>query len=74
MRLALVGATGMVGEVMRKVLVERGFPVTEFIPVASEKSAGSVLRWNGADYVVRTLAEAVAMKPDLAIFSAGGAT
>ncbi|MFZ9527663.1 MAG: aspartate-semialdehyde dehydrogenase, partial [Schleiferiaceae bacterium] len=53
MRLALVGATGMVGEVMRKVLVERGFPVTEFIPVASEKSAGSVLHWNGADYVVR---------------------
>ena len=74
MRLALVGATGMVGEVMRKVLVERRFPVTEFIPVASEKSAGSILHWNGADYVVRTLAEAVALKPDLAIFSAGGTT
>ena len=74
MRLALVGATGMVGEVMRKILVERAFPVTEFIPVASEKSAGSILNWNGADYVVRTLAEAVALKPDLAIFSAGGST
>ena len=72
MRLALIGATGMVGEVMQKVLVERRFPVTEFIPVASAKSVGNTLNWNGASYLVRSLAEALAMRPDLVLMSAGG--
>jgi aspartate-semialdehyde dehydrogenase len=72
MRLALIGATGMVGEVMQKVLVEREFPVTEFIPVASAKSVGSTLNWNGASYLIRSLDEALAMRPDLVLMSAGG--
>jgi aspartate-semialdehyde dehydrogenase len=59
MKIAVVGATGMVGEVMLKVLAERKFPVTELIPVASEKSAGSTLHFEGKDYTVLTLQEAV---------------
>jgi aspartate-semialdehyde dehydrogenase len=74
MRLALVGATGMVGEVMRTVLAERNLPITDFIPVASAKSAGQTLTWQGKDYTVVTPEEAVALKPDVAIFSAGGET
>ena len=74
MRLALVGATGMVGEVMRTVLAERNLPITNFIPVASAKSAGQTLTWQGKDYTVVTPEEAVALKPDVAIFSAGGET
>jgi aspartate-semialdehyde dehydrogenase len=73
MRLALIGATGMVGEVMQKVLVERRFPVTEFIPVASAKSVGNPLNWKGASYLIRSLDEALAMRPDLVLMSAGGA-
>jgi aspartate-semialdehyde dehydrogenase len=72
MKIAVVGATGMVGEVMLKVLAERKFPVTELIPVASEKSAGSTLHFEGKDYTVVTLQEAVKRAPDIAIFSAGG--
>lgn len=73
MKVAVVGATGMVGKVMLKVLTERQFPVTELIPVASEKSVGKVISWQGQSYRVQSLAEAVAQKPDLALFSAGGA-
>ncbi len=74
MKVAVVGATGMVGEVMRQVLAERNFPVTEFIPVASERSVGKELDFNGKNYKVVGLQTAVEMKPDIAIFSAGGGT
>lgn len=60
MRLALVGATGMVGEVMRAVLSERNLPISEFIPVASSKSAGQTLIWNGQSYTVVTPEKALA--------------
>ena len=74
MRVAVVGATGMVGEVMLQVLAERNFPVTELIPVASEKSVGKEIEWKGAKYKVVGLEKAVAMRPDIALFSAGGET
>jgi len=74
MKVAVVGATGMVGEVMRQVLVERKFPLTEFIPVASERSVGKEIDFNGKKYKVVGLQTAVEMKPDIAIFSAGGGT
>lgn len=74
MRIAVVGATGMVGNVMLQVLAERNFPVTELIPVASERSVGKLLSYNGKEYSVVNLATAVQMKPDIALFSAGGET
>jgi aspartate-semialdehyde dehydrogenase len=74
MKVAVVGATGMVGEVMRKVLAERNFPVTELIPVASEKSVGKEVEFNGKQYKVVSLEDAVSMKPQIALFSAGGDT
>jgi aspartate-semialdehyde dehydrogenase len=74
MRIAVVGATGMVGTVMLQVLREENFPVTELIPVASEKSVGQKINFGGIDYAVVDLQTAVAMKPDFAIFSAGGET
>ncbi|RYJ41610.1 aspartate-semialdehyde dehydrogenase [Flavobacterium beibuense] len=74
MKVAVVGATGMVGEVMRKVLAERNFPITELIPVASEKSVGKEIDFNGKKYKVVSLETAVAMKPQIALFSAGGDT
>ena len=74
MKVAVVGATGMVGQVMLQVLKERKFPVTELIPVASEKSLGKTVDFNNQIYPVVTLEMAVAMKPDVAIFSAGGET
>ena len=74
MKVAVVGATGMVGEVMLQVLAERKFPVSELIPVASEKSVGKELEFNGKTYKVVGLETAVAMKPDIALFSAGGQT
>ena len=74
MKVAVVGATGMVGEVMRKVLAERNFPITELIPVASEKSVGKEIDFNGKKYKVVGLETAVAMKPEIALFSAGGDT
>ena len=72
MKVAVVGATGMVGEIMLKVLAERNFPVTELIPVASEKSVGSEIEFKGKKFVVQSMAEAVKMKPEIALFSAGG--
>ncbi|HPF96340.1 MAG: aspartate-semialdehyde dehydrogenase [Flavobacteriaceae bacterium] len=74
MKVAVVGATGMVGEVMLKVLTERNFPVTELIPVASEKSVGKTISFKGKDFKVVGLETAVSMKPDVALFSAGGST
>lgn len=74
MKVAVVGATGMVGEVMLKVLAERNFPVTELIPVASEKSVGKEIEFKGKKYKVVGLETAVSMKPEIALFSAGGDT
>lgn len=72
MKIAVVGASGMVGEVMLKVLAERNFPITELIPVASAKSVGKELEFKGKKYVIKSMEEAVKMKPAIAIFSAGG--
>ena len=74
MRIAVVGATGMVGEVMLEVLAKRNFPVTELIPVASEKSVGKEIEFNGKKYKVVGLQTAVDLKADIALFSAGGET
>lgn len=74
MKVAVVGATGMVGEVMLKVLAERNFPVTELIPVASERSLGKEVTFKGTAYKVVGLETAVSMKPQIALFSAGGST
>ena len=74
MKVAVVGATGMVGEVMLQILKERNFPVTELIPVASEKSVGKEIEFNGKTYKVVGLQNAVDMKADIALFSAGGET
>ena len=74
MKVAVVGATGMVGNVMLNVLAERNFPITELIPVASERSVGKLMTYKGTKYTVVNLATAVEMKPDVALFSAGGDT
>ncbi|WP_438966148.1 aspartate-semialdehyde dehydrogenase [Flavobacterium sp.] len=74
MKIAVVGATGMVGEVMLQVLAERNFPVAELIPVASEKSVGKQIDYKGKNYSVVGLQTAVEMRPDIALFSAGGET
>ena len=74
MKIAIVGATGMVGEVMLKVLAERNFPVTELILVASEKSVGKEIVFKGKTYTVVGLETAVNAKADIAIFSAGSET
>jgi aspartate-semialdehyde dehydrogenase len=73
MRVAVVGATGMVGTVMLQVLREQAFPITELFPVASEKSIGNELDFGGLTYPVIGLQAALDKKPDIAIFSAGGA-
>lgn len=74
MKVAVVGATGMVGEVMLKVLAERNFPISELLLVASERSVGKKLKYKGEEHTVVGLADAVAAKPEIAIFSAGGDT
>ena len=74
MKVAVVGATGMVGEIMRSVLEERNFPITEFLPVASARSVGKTISFQGKDYTVIGLEEAVERAPDFALFSAGGQT
>ena len=74
MKVAIVGATGMVGEIMRSVLEERNFPITEFLPVASARSIGKTICFQGKDYTVIGLEEAVERAPDFALFSAGGQT
>jgi len=72
MKVAVVGATGLVGQTMLRVLEEKNFPVTTLIPVASENSKGKCVRFNGAEIPVVTLAEGLAKKPRIALFSAGG--
>lgn len=74
MKVAVVGATGMVGSIMTKLLEERGFPVTELIPVASQKSVGKSIVFKGKKYAIVDLSSAVEMQPKIAIFSAGGDT
>jgi len=72
MKVAVVGATGMVGGVMLEVLEERGFPVDELLPVASANSLGRTVRFKGRDVPVVGMEEAIARRPDIALFSAGG--
>lgn len=74
MRVAIVGATGLVGSEMLTVLASRNFPITELIPVASERSKGKEIEFKGKRYKVVTLDEAIALRPDVALFSAGGST
>lgn len=74
MKVAVVGATGLVGSKMLQVLAERNFPVTELIPVASEKSVGKEVEYKGKQYKVVSADTAISMKPNVAIFSAGGST
>jgi aspartate-semialdehyde dehydrogenase len=74
MKIAVVGATGLVGTKMLEVLAERNFPVTELIPVASEKSIGKKISFAGKEYGIVGLQQAIDMKPAIALFSAGGST
>ena len=74
MKVAVVGATGLVGTKMLQVLAERNFPVTELLPVASEKSVGKQVEFKGKKYTIVSAADAIAAKPALALFSAGGST
>ena len=74
MKVAVVGATGLVGSKMLQVLAERNFPVTELIPVASEKSVGKEVEFKGKKFKIVSAADAIAAKPDVALFSAGGST
>tara|TARA_B100001057_G_scaffold411406_1_gene427020 strand:- start:162 stop:1151 length:990 start_codon:yes stop_codon:yes gene_type:complete len=74
MKLAVVGATGMVGEVMLRILSERNFPLSELIPVASERSVGKKIDYQGDSFEILGLSTAVSMAPDIALFSAGGDT
>lgn len=74
MKIAVVGATGLVGTKMLEVLKERSFPISELIPVASEKSVGKKIEFNGQSYSIHSMEEAIAKKPTIALFSAGGNT
>ena len=74
MKIAIVGVTGMVGSIMLKVLEERNFPITEIIPVASEKSIGKEISYKGISYKIVGMQQAMSLKPQIAIFSAGGET
>ena len=74
MKVAVVGATGLVGTKMLQVLAERNFPVTEIVPVASERSVGKEVQFKGKAYKVVSMEDGIAAKPAVAIFSAGGST
>jgi aspartate-semialdehyde dehydrogenase len=74
MKVAVVGATGLVGTKMMQILAERNFPVTELIPVASEKSVGKMISFRGKAYPVVSMESAIAARPAVALFSAGGST
>ena len=74
MKVAVVGVTGVVGTVMLNLLDKRKFPITQIIPVASEKSVGKKIEFKGKDYSIVSLTDALTIKPDIALFSAGGAT
>ena len=71
MKIAIIGVTGLVGETLLKLLEERNFPVTDLIPVASEKSEGKNVTYNKRDYKIKSVQEALNEKPDIAVFSAG---
>jgi len=74
MKVAVVGATGLVGTKMLEVLEEQNFPVSELIPVASEKSVGKTIEWKGKSWTVVSMTDAIAARPAIALFSAGGST
>ena len=74
MKVAVVGATGVVGTVLLELLDKRKFPVTQIIPVASERSIGNKIKFHGKEYSIVSLTDALDMKPDIALFSAGGST
>ena len=74
MKLAVVGATGLVGQKMLEVLEERNFPLNTLLPVASERSVGKTVKFRGTEYVVISIDEAIRQNPEIAIFSAGGET
>jgi aspartate-semialdehyde dehydrogenase len=74
MKIAVVGATGLVGSMMLKVLEERNFPISELIPIASEKSLGKEISFKGKSYKIHSMIDAIAAKPTIALFSAGGST
>jgi aspartate-semialdehyde dehydrogenase len=74
MKVAVVGATGLVGTKMLEVLSEHNFPITELIPVASEKSVGKTVEWQNKSWKVVSMADAIAARPAIALFSAGGST
>ncbi len=74
MKIALVGATGLVGGIMLKVLEEENFPVSELYPVASEKSVGKTVEFKGKQVTIISVDEAISKRPDIALFSAGGST
>jgi aspartate-semialdehyde dehydrogenase len=74
MKVAVVGATGLVGTKMLQVLSERNFPLTELIPVASARSVGQIVSYQGQNYTVVSMEDAISKQPDIAIFSAGGST
>jgi len=74
MKIAVVGATGLVGRDILKVLEERNIQVTEFFPVASSKSTGKKITFSGKEYSIISIEDAVEKKPDIAIFSAGSTT
>ena len=72
MRVAVLGATGAVGRTILRILEERSFPADEIVPLASERSAGSSVRWNGRDWTVRRVSPDAFDGCDIALFSAGG--
>ncbi|MEQ9468804.1 MAG: aspartate-semialdehyde dehydrogenase [Ekhidna sp.] len=72
MKVAVVGASGLVGQKMLQIMSERNFPVEELLPVASERSIGKTITYNGKDYAIISMEDAIAAKPDIALFSAGG--
>ncbi len=74
MRIAVVGATGLVGNKMLQILEERNFPVNELLPIASERSIGKQIEFKGKKYTIISAEEAIEAKPNLALFSAGGGT
>src|SRR3982074_1747847 len=74
LKVAVVGATGLVGTKMLEVLAERNFPVTELIPVASERSIGKEVTFKGKKYKIVSAGDAIAARPAIALFSAGGST
>jgi aspartate-semialdehyde dehydrogenase len=72
MKVAVVGASGLVGQKMLQIMSERNFPLGELLPVASERSVGKKISYNGKDYTIISMEDAIAAKPDIALFSAGG--